>query len=198
MTMVISDERDSDGNWVRSKQTSDGRKYTKAWVYFSGMRNRCKKNGAVQKARTTYQGCINGFSSFQDFAEWATKQPGYGLNGWCLDKDLIFKGNKKYSEENCVFIPKEMNNALTNRARYRGKLPVGVSIDSRTGTTFRASIADQGKDVRIGAFATIEEAFEKYRAHKEKKLISLAMKYAGQIDQRAFNALVHYKIEITD
>ena len=195
---IIADEKTPDGKWLASRTTEAGRVFTRAWVYFNNMRNRCNPAGAQQRIRENYQGCINAFGTFQSFADWALQQPGYGIDGWCLDKDLLVKGNKTYSALTCVFVPTAINNALTNRRLHRGPLPIGVAIDSRTGKTFRAYIASNGKDIRIGAFPTIEEAFTAYKERKEESLRALAEKFKEQIDPRAYHALMHYQIEITD
>lgn len=199
MSSVIDDAKGPDGAWVASQTTTGGRRFTRAWVYFNGMRARCRTGSAAQAQRPTYAGCVNAFASFQEFADWATAQPGYGKDGWSIDKDLLIKGNKVYSKETCVFVPLEINNALTNRRRHRGPFPIGVCKDSEgKNPLYRAYINENGKSKRIGAFKTVEQAFQAYKVEKEAALHRLAEKYKEQIDIRAFEALMSYQIEITD
>ena len=44
----------------------------------------------------------------------------------CLDKDILIKGNKIYSQDTCIFVPKAINSLFTNRKRFRGEYPIGV------------------------------------------------------------------------
>ena len=53
--------------------------------------------------------------NFQNFAEWATQQNGYGIKGFEIDKDLLILNNSKYSPETCCYIPREINTRLPKR-----------------------------------------------------------------------------------
>ena len=49
-------------------------------------------------------------------------------------------------------------------------------------------------------FDTVEDAFQRYKQAKEEHLKELAKKYfkEGKIKQNVYNALMNYKVEITD
>ena len=89
-----------------------------------------------QKKRPTYVGCSasENFKSYSYFYEWCQTQIGFGKKGFELDKDLIFKGNKIYSEDTCLFLPSELNSLLTSNKAGRGTLPIGVTA---VGNRFR-------------------------------------------------------------
>lgn len=138
------------------------------------------------------------FKSYTYFYEWCSKQVGFNLFGYELDKDLLLKGNKVYSEDTCVFIPQEVNVALTRAKNQRGDLPVGVCFDKGK-NKYRASIClGEGKRKHLGYFVEPKEAFLAYKQAKEAYLVTLAEKYKRNLDHRAYQALKTYQVEITD
>lgn len=195
MSVVIDDMKDAKGLWVATITTKDGRRVTRSRMYFNAMRGRCKEGGWAQKRRPAYQGCVDGFDSFQAFAEWANSQVGYGNDGWCLDKDILVKGNKIYSPENCIFVPYQINTAMLNNKHSRDDLPVGVA---RERDKFNAYVSTNGKVHRLGLFDTPLQAFHAYKTRKEEYIKELAAEYQGKIDDRAYAALMSYQVSITD
>lgn len=77
----------------------------------------------LPKKYPTYKDCevSENFKSYEYFYEWCNKQIGFGNEYWQLDKDLLIKGNKVYSENTCHFIPKEINLVLTKSDKKRGE-----------------------------------------------------------------------------
>ena len=147
----------------------------------------------------TYQNSevSDNFKSFPFFKEWCEKQIGYDQQGWHLDKDILIKGNKVYSEYTCCFVPKEINNLLTKRDSSRGEYPIGVMY--RKGfDKFKSQIKLYGKKVYLGTFNTPEEAFYAYKEAKEIYIKEVANKWRDQIDSRVYEALMKYRVEITD
>ena len=157
-------------------------------------------NDTYKKQRPTYEGCrvSDNFLHYEYFYEWCNEQIGFGVDGWHLDKDLLVKGNKVYSESTCVFIPQEINTVLVKCTASRGEHLIGVSWDKRDKTFVAKVRKNKGKSEYLGSFKTEIEAFNAYKQAKESFIKEQANKYKSQIDDRAYNALMNYTVEITD
>lgn len=174
------------------------KKNKREYVIWSNMIQRCYDKN-MQIKHPTYKGCSisENFKHYEYFYEWCQDQTGFGNESWHLDKDLLVKGNKVYSENNCIFLPQELNNLLTKGEVKRGSLPIGVYKFSKN--RFSASLnRNNGNNERLGLFETPEEAFLVYKEAKEDFIKEQALKWKDQIDPRAFDALMNYKVEITD
>ena len=176
---------------------------TKEYELWCNMLRRCYSD-SFKKKQPTYEGCEVGdkFKSYEYFYEWCHKQIGFGVDGngnpFHLDKDLLVKGNKVYSEDSCVFLPQEINNILTKREVLRGKHLIGVSW-CNTKKAFVAQVnKNKGKSEHLGYFKTELEAFNAYKVAKESFVKEQANKWKGQIDERAYLALINYEVSIDD
>ena len=118
--------------------------------------------------------------------------------GWHLDKDLLVKGNKVYSEDSCVFIPKEINLVLTKNDTMRGEHLIGVHWNKKASAFVARVRKNKGKREYLGLFNTEIEAFNAYKIAKEAFVKEQANEWKDQIDPRAYEALMNYTVEITD
>ena len=172
---------------------------TKEYMLWRNMLERCYSD-KLKKRCPTYEGCevSDNFKSYEYFYEWCNKQIGFNNKDWHLDKDLLIKGNKVYSESTCVFIPQEVNSLLVKRTASRGKHLIGVYW-SKTSKAFVAQVGkSKGKQEWLGVFNTELEAFNAYKQAKEAFVKEQANKWKSQIDDRAYEALMKYTVEITD
>ena len=176
---------------------------TKEYELWKNMLQRCYSD-TYKKKRPTYEGCgvSDNFKSYEYFYDWCNKQIGFSNDGngypFHLDKDLLVKGNKIYSESTCVFIPSEINSLLTKCTASRGKHLIGVSWH-KTRKSFIAMVnKNKGKQEHLGYFSTEIEAFNAYKQAKESFIKEQAEKWKDEIDERAYSALMNYQVEITD
>lgn len=135
---------------------------------WNAMRGRCKEGGCVQSIFTNYIGCTMSanFKIFDFFVEWHEKQIGFGREDYDLDKDLLFPGNKLYSEETCVLIPCQLNSFLLVSTRP-GDYPTGVQITPFG--KYKTQMRVDGKTIHIGSYSTIAEAALSYKIAKENE-----------------------------
>jgi len=178
---------------------TEGRKNIKEYRLWSAMLQRCY-SPVFHEKRNSYSDCLvsENFKSYSYFYEWCQKQIGFDKEDYHLDKDIMVKGNKLYSEDTCCFVPRDINVLFTNRKALRGKYLLGASLQKRTGK-FQASCKDgTGKLKYLGVFPTQEQAFAAYKAFKESIVKRLADKYKSLIDDRVYQALMSYTVEITD
>ena len=117
------------------------------------------------------------------------------MQGWELDKDILFKGNKIYSPETCCFIPREINQIFPKRDLKRGEYPIGVT---RKRGKFSAQLSTKDFNKNLGVFNTPEEAFQAYKSAKESYIKEVADKWKDQIEPRVYQAMYNYQVEITD
>ena len=171
-------------------------KLKKEYKLWHDLLTRCYSKSFHEKW-PTYIGCSvsDNFKYYHLFHAWCQIQVGFGKEGYQLDKDLLIKGNKLYSEDTCVFIPKELNALLTKTAAGRGLLPIGVT---QNGKGFKTRCSVSGKEKYLGLFDTPELAFEAYKTFKEAYIKERAELYKDSIDPRAYLALLNYEVSIDD
>lgn len=107
---------------------------------------------------------------FSNFLSWFNKNYSAGM---VLDKDLILRGNKIYSQDTCLFIPAEINGflAVTNKST----LPVGVSTN---GNKFGSRIRKENELKFLGNFNTPESAHMAWQLAKIEHAKELMNKYS--------------------
>ena len=178
---------------------SEGSVKTKEYDLWCSMLRRCYSE-KYQKKQPTYEGCevSDNFKSYEYFYEWCQNQIGFSNQGWQLDKDLLIKGNKVYSENTCIFIPTEINSVLIKCTASRGEYLIGVCWHN-TNKAFMAQVGkNKGKQEHLGYYSTEIEAFNAYKQAKESFVKEQANKWKDQIDPRAYKALMSYEVGIDD
>lgn len=169
------------------------KKITPQYSRWQDMIERCY-NAAHHKKSPTYTDCsvAEEWHNFQNFAAWFYENH---IEGFVLDKDILFKGNKVYSPETCCFVPEEVNLLFVKTDATRGEWPIGVR-KNRYSFTARLKIDD--KEGHLGSFKTPEEAFLAYKIAKEKRIKEVAEKWKDLIDPRVYEAMYKYEVNITD
>lgn len=119
-----------------------------------------------QEKHPTYIGCSVDprWHDFQAFAEWHEKNyKEVGGVRFELDKDLLIDGNKVYSPENCIFLPKKINTFLSNKQSSNKSGVIGVSWDKEH-EKWRAQCHDflTDKILNLGRYYSTCEASDAY------------------------------------
>ncbi len=180
----VEDRKDSDGKWIMSYTETTPEAYicshTRSAVVWRHMLERCEVGGKVQIKYPSYEGTTHQFEGYQSFASWATEEFGYShkdSNGkyWQLDKDLLTRGNKTYSEGTCLFVPHRVNCLLTTRAGFRGEYPLGVYFEQKVGK-FRANCQQQTKVPKfLGYFEDPYQAHKEWQLEKYKQILNASL-----------------------
>lgn len=174
----------------------------KAWI---SMLNRCFKKEYKNKYPTYIEvTCCNEWLIYENFYEWLHSQPNFDKwlkddKRWCLDKDIIIKGNTIYSPNTCCLVPENVNNLFIKPKRNKKTLPIGVGI---CGNKYKARYnnPNTNKVEHLGVYSTPEEAFFAYKSAKENHIKQMAQKEYDEdnITIQCYNAMINYKVEITD
>lgn len=157
--------------------------YYQTWV---DMLKRCYSI-KTQNKHPTYRGCSvsEEWKTFSNFRAWMVKQDWEGNH---LDKDLLFEGNKIYSEDTCVFVSRMVNNFTIDRGANRGEWPIGVYWKQESGK-FQSQCRNPftRKSEYLGLFTSEMEAHNAWLKRKLELAHELA---AIQTDERVAKALI--------
>ena len=178
----------------KSRPAWIGDNHTKQYNLWSSMLHRCYD--PKKHARSpTYVGCSvsDNFKNYSYFYDWCHAQIGFGMDGWDLDKDILIDNNKIYSEDLCVFVPKDINTFFNDCGSAMRELTLGAGFDKRTGK-YRARCMSSGKQKFLGRFTTPEAAHAAYKQFKENLCKELANKWRGKIDERVYNAMMVWTV----
>ncbi len=157
----------------------------------------CSKDSALKYP--TYKDCTisENFKDFNFFNMWCLNQTGFENYNWHLDKDILVKGNRVYSEATCCFVPEEINLMFVTHKPQRGVLPIDVTY-CKPFNLYQARLRKNNKTVDLGFYCTPEEAFQTYKLEKEKHIKDVANKWKDQIDSKVYDALMSWEINIED
>lgn len=166
----------------------------KSFSQWSGMIKRAT-GSRFKEMKHTYNDCTvsENFKSFEYFHDWCFGQVGYGLDKFELDKDILIKGNKHYSEDTCCLVPKQINMLFVFASDKKSNLPLGVSYNKSNGYYVSCVSTCDGKIVKYSK--TPEEAFLKYKEDKENHIKSMANKFKDSISDKVYERLIGYEIE---
>ena len=184
----------------------EGFKPTRSDKSMSCWRNMLRRcyNEKFLELHPTYVDChvCDEWLNFQNFHVW------YNDNFYvfenmemCLDKDILSKGNKLYSPDNCIFVPQFINKLFTTRTNDRGDQPIGVHME-RGKFVAEYSVYDfenkSSKIQRIGVYDTSLEAFIAYKDMKELYIKAVAKKFENKLPEKLITAMKEYKVDIDD
>ena len=96
-------------------------------------------------------------------------------------------------------MPESLNKFFTKSNSSRGKFPVGVSKDIDR-NCFVVCTNKYGEVIEklFRRFTNFEDAFLCYKEFKEKCCVHMAEYYKNVLSKNVYNALINYKVEITD
>lgn len=108
-----------------------------------------------------------------------------------MDKDLKVKGNKVYSPDTCLFIPRSVNSFFGGKHKKNDDdLPVGI-VRAKGG--FRLTVKHHSE-----IYETVEDAFHDWKIYAEGQRDRFLEEYDGKVPQEVLDAIEAYEFEITD
>jgi hypothetical protein len=175
-------------------------KYARQYEVWSSMMKRCYNENC--KRHTWYEDCIvaEEWHCFANFLKWYNEhyyELPDGMGDLDLDKDMKSHNNKVYGPDTCLLIPAAINRRIYHRITSSSDLPLGVTYDKKTGK-YKARGRIDKKDVYFGKYDTIEEAFQRVKLEKENEICKAAELYKPYMPQEVYDAVINYKVEITD
>lgn len=179
-------------------------KKSREYTTWASMLKRCfsktfKEDNLAYKDVT----CCEEWFLFDNFYEWLHGQGNFDkwITGkrWCLDKDILLKGNKIYSPNTCCLVPMNVNILFVNHNTTRGNLPIGVHVNGN-GYNARCRNPFYNKIKDLGTYNSKQEAFSVYKKYKEHLIQQVAKEEYdnSNITKECYNAMINYKVEITD
>ncbi len=193
----------NDADYVVKKYeiiVDDGGKQKQRLVWFcpfyrtwENMLKRCY-SVIFQDKQPTYRGCTvsEEWKTFSNFKSWMECQDWEGMQ---LDKDILFEGNKVYSQKTCVFVTRAVNMFTIDGAAKDECLLGACWHKGNNKFISRCCNPFTKKREHLGYFDSEQEAHQEWL----KRKLELAKELAAiQTDPRVAEALIvrysNYKI----
>ena len=178
----------NDADYMTNPMANGVMLWDPAYIAWASMIQRAYDQKLHEK-RPTYVGVTvcKEWHSFSAFREWWLANH---RDGFQCDKDLLSVGNREYSPDTCIYVPRWLNTFTTDHGASRGELPIGVCLCKQTGK-YMAQCRNPitGKNHHLGRFSTPEAAHDTWLKYK----LSLADQLKPEmdaIDQRIYPNVV--------
>lgn len=160
----------------------DEYKYSKVW---HSMLQRCYDN-KFHNRYPTYKDCTvcEEWLLLSNFKRWFDENY---IDGYVLDKDILFKGNKVYSPNTCCFVPHEVNEMI--HSIKKRELPIGVHFHKNR---YCACLNTKSKRIYLGRYKNKKEASEIYWAYKKEYMLEVISNLYNEkkISEKIYNAII--------
>ena len=180
-------------------KVSINRIHTDEYIEWKNMAKRCFDEEFKKKYPTYKDVTLDEyFYNFQNYGSWREENY-YEVDGehMHLDKDILYKGNKIYAPDKCIFVPEHINTLFTKRDNDRGDCPIGVHYYKTTGK-YMASCSTLNGRKHLGYYNTSREAFLVYKQFKEAYIKKVADEYKDKIPKELYEAMYRWVVEIDD
>lgn len=155
------------------------------------MLRRCGGDSKIILKLPSYSECsvCEEWKRYSEFKKWYDSHS-CGNDNLDLDKDILIEGNKVYSPDTCLLVPRKINELLSKRKRKNnGEYSNGVYLSRKK--TYVAQLTKKGKSYHLGCFKTHEEALACYQKAKRQYILECALDcyLHNEIDKKTFEAL---------
>lgn len=158
--------------------------HTDEYVSWYNMLCRCYKD----KRATAYHDCevCNEWLNFQNYAEWYSDNfYDIGEGRMHIDKDILVKGNRVYSPDNCIFVPQRINMLFVKKLN-KWNLPNGISM------SYSGKYITSYNTKHLGSFDNLEEAINAHDTEKRKCIKQIVKEYGYRLPSKVSNALLNW------
>lgn len=175
---LVSNLGINDATYVTQPVIDDRQIYCPAYVLWRGMLKRVygTNNNLPHPAYNSVSVCEE-WLTFSNFRDWWVDNH---IDGYQLDKDMLFIGNKLYSPYTCIYVPQRLNAFITDRSQARGNYKIGVTWHKKGGKFLAkcCNIDNPSKKDYLGYFKTEHEAYEAWL----KRKLELALELKQEMD----------------
>jgi hypothetical protein len=144
---------------------------------------RCVSTEYNAKRPNVYAELCEEWKYFSKFKEWMSNQSWQRKE---IDKDLLVKGNRRYSPETCVFVEPRVNTFINDSRTKASNLPKGCSKQVNGKIIVQVQNWKDGCRLYIGTFENVELAEVAWLKAKHRLACELA---ETQTDSRVIKAL---------
>lgn len=169
-------------------RVSKDRKHLAAYKKWQSMIERCYSK-RYQSKKPTYIGCTvaDEWHDFQNFAEWFYADPHYDLN-YELDKDILFMGNKVYSNKTYALVPSDINSFAKGYTKKSG-LPLGISHRNKS---YSVRMYKAGESKWIGSYDNLGDAVRAHARARSCYARQLAEHWKNKVSYPVYRALCNW------